>query len=135
VIELRHTDMLTLRYKPLWIVASVILVLGVAWGSLQTRYGFAVPHGFDKVEHFSSYMFLAVWFTGLVQRPRYWLAMLGLLGLGVTLEFTQWVMHAGRTGDPYDMAANTCGVVAGLALALLLTGGWAQRVEAWLTAR
>jgi VanZ family protein len=127
--------MLTLRYKPLWMSASVVLVLGVIWGSLQTRYGFAVPHGFDKVEHFSTYTFLAVWFTGLLQRPRYWLAMLGLLGLGLAMEILQWAMRAGRTGDPYDMAANTCGVVAGLMLALLLTGGWAQRVEAWLAAR
>ena len=44
-------------------------------------------------------------------------------------------MHAGRTGDPDDMAANTAGYSAGLLLALALTGGWAQRVEAWLAAR
>ena len=35
-------------------------------------------------------------------------------------------------GDPYDMAANTGGVVAGLVLACLATGGWAERLEAWL---
>jgi len=124
--------MLTLRYRPLWLLASIVLVLVVIWGSLQTRYGLNVPHGFDKVEHVSTYMFLAVWFTGLIQRPRYWIAMLCLLGLGATMEFAQWAMHAGRTADPYDMAANCCGVLAGLTLARLGTGGWAQRVEAWM---
>ena len=124
--------MLTLRYKPLWIVASVVLVLGVIWGSLQTKYGVHAPLGFDKVEHVSTYMFMAVWFTGIVHRPRYWAAALTLLALGLALEITQWAMHAGRQGDPYDMAANTVGVLAGTALALALTGGWAQRVEAWL---
>jgi hypothetical protein len=35
-------------------------------------------------------------------------------------------------GDPLDMAANTAGVAAGVSLALLLTGGWAQKIESWL---
>ena len=124
--------MLSLRYKPIWIFASVVLVLGVAWGSLQTTFSGSVPRGFDKIEHFSTYMFLAVWFTGLVNRPRYWVAALALLALGFALEITQFAMRAGRMGDPADMAANTVGIVAGVLLALLLTGGWAQRVESWL---
>lgn len=124
--------MLSLRYKSIWIFASVVLVLGVIWGSLQTAFGGAVPQGFDKVEHFSTYMFLAVWFTGLLHRPRYWIAALALLALGLSLEIAQFAMRAGRMGDPYDMAANTGGIVAGVLLALLLTGGWAQRVESWL---
>jgi hypothetical protein len=41
-------------------------------------------------------------------------------------------MQAGRMGDPYDMAANTAGVAAGLLLAVAATGGWAQKVERWL---
>ena len=44
-------------------------------------------------------------------------------------------MQAGRFGDPYDLAANTVGVAIGVLLGLVATGGWAQRVEAWLTAR
>ena len=35
--------MLSLRYKPIWIFASMVLVLGVIWGSLQTAFGGAVP--------------------------------------------------------------------------------------------
>lgn len=127
--------MLSLRYKQFWIIVSVVLLLGVMWGTLQTAFHGFMPKGLDKVKHFSTYLFLAVWFMGLLHRPRYWIAVLCLLGFGLSLEVAQWAMHAGRTGDPYDMAANTAGVLLGLLLALAFTGGWAQRVEAWLAAR
>ncbi len=124
--------MLDLRYRPFWIAASVVLVLLVAWGSLQSAFGGEVPQGFDKVEHFSTYMFLAVWFTGIFARPRWWTVVVALLALGASMEAGQYMMRAGRTADVYDMAANTAGVAVGLLLAALLTGGWAQRVESWL---
>ena len=111
---------------------SVALVALVVWGSLQTAFDAGGLHGFDKYQHFGTYLFLAAWFTGLVGRPRYWLVVAGLLGLGLAMELGQFAMQAGRMGDPYDMAANTAGVVAGLALALWATGGWAQKVERWL---
>ena len=56
----------------------------------------------------------------------------GLLALGLSMEIAQFVMQAGRMGDPYDMAANTGGVAAGLVVACVATGGWAERLEAWL---
>ena len=124
--------MLNLRYRPFWIAASVVLVLGVVWGSLQTGLGGEVPQGFDKVEHFGTYLLLAVWFTGLVARKRWWLVAATLLLLGAAMEIGQYIMQAGRTADAYDMAANTAGIAAGLLLAALLTGGWAQRIESWL---
>jgi VanZ family protein len=125
-------DMLTLRHRRFWIVASVLLVAAVVVGSLQTAFATGVMRGFDKVEHFGTYMFLAVWFTGLYRRRRYWLVAAGLLALGLSMEIAQFVMQAGRMGDPYDMAANTGGVAAGLLLACVATGGWAERLEAWL---
>jgi VanZ family protein len=125
-------SMLNLRYRPFWIAASAVLVLGVVWGSLQTVLGGEVPQGFDKVEHFGTYLFLAVWFTGLIARKRWWLVAVTLLMLGAAMEAGQYLMQAGRTADVYDMAANTAGIAAGLTLAALLTGGWAQRVESWL---
>ena len=124
--------MLNLRYRPFWIAASLVLVLGVVWGSLQTAFGGEVPQGFDKVEHFSTYMFLAVWFTGIFARPRWWAIVVALLALGASMEAGQYIMRAGRTADVYDMAANTAGVTAGLLLAAVLTGCWAQRIESWL---
>jgi len=123
---------LNLRYRAFWIAASALLVLIVVWGSLQNAFGGPTVHGFDKVQHFSTYLFLAAWFTGLFQRPHWWRIVLGLLGLGLAMEIGQYVMQSGRMGDPYDMAANTAGVAAGVTLALLLTGGWAQKIETWL---
>jgi VanZ family protein len=124
--------MLALRHRLAWIVASVALVAIVVWGSLQTAVHVDAPHGFDKVEHFSTYMVLALWFTGLYARPRWWAVVLVLLALGLSMEISQYLMHAGRDADPYDMAANTAGVAVGLLLAWLATGGWAQKVEGWL---
>lgn len=124
--------MLPLRYRAFWIAASLALVVIVIWGSLQTAFSGPTVHGFDKVEHFSTYTFLAAWFTGLYTRAYWWRIVAGLLGLGLAMEIGQFLMQAGRMGDPLDMAANTAGVAAGVSLALLLTGGWAQKIEAWL---
>jgi VanZ family protein len=124
--------MLSLRHRWFWIGASAVLVATVVAGSLQNMFATGVVHGFDKLEHFGTYMFLAVWFTGLYRRPRYWMIAAGLVALGLSMEIAQFAMQAGRVGDPYDMAANTGGVAAGLALACLATGGWAERLEAWL---
>jgi VanZ family protein len=124
--------MLALRHRPYWIAASCVLVAIVVWGSLQTSIHPDVGLGFDKVEHFGTYLVLAVWFTGLYGRPRYWAVAATLLTLGCAMEVTQFAMQAGRTADPYDLAANAAGIVAGLALAWMATGGWAQRVEAWI---
>jgi VanZ family protein len=124
--------MLNLRYRLFWIAASAVLVLGVVWGSLQTSPSMEVPQGFDKVEHFGTYLFLAVWFTGLMARRRWWLVAATLLLLGAVMEAGQCAMQAGRTADVNDLAANVAGIAAGLLLAALLTGGWAQRFESWL---
>jgi VanZ family protein len=122
-----------LRHRWFWLCASAVLVLGVIWGSLQTGTDIAVPAGFDKVEHFGTYLFLAVWFTGMVRRGRYWVVVAALLLLGLALEIGQDLMHRGRTADPDDMAANTAGVALGIVVAWLATGGWTQKVDAWLS--
>jgi hypothetical protein len=124
--------MIELRHPGLWLFASAVLVAGVVWGSLQTGTQLPVPGGFDKVEHLGVYLGLAVWFTGLFDRNRYWAVACGLLLLGLSMEALQYLMHAGRTADPWDMAANTMGVALGVATAVLGSGGWARKVEAWL---
>ena len=124
--------MLPLRHRRLWVAMSVALVAVVVYGSLTPSLVLPVPGNFDKVEHFSAYCALALWFTGLFQRARYWRVAVALLALGLSMEILQGVMHMGRSAEVLDMVANTVGVVAGLAMALVLTGGWAGRVEAWL---
>lgn len=127
--------MLSLAYKRYWLTASLALVALVVYGSLSAPVATPLPGGFDKVEHFASYLFLAVWFTGLYPRERYWPVALALVGLGLAMELLQYAMQLGRDAAPLDMAANVAGVAAGMLLAAVATGGWARRVEAWLGRR
>ncbi len=124
--------MIALRYRTAWVVASALLVLLVIWGSLQTSVKTPVAGGFDKFEHFGTYTVLALWFTGFARRNRYWAVVLALLALGLAMEIAQFAMHAGRTADPLDMAANAAGVAAGVLAATFATGGWIQKADAWL---
>lgn len=125
--------MLALRHWVLWLSASALLLGIVVWGSLETGVDIPTPGGSDKVAHFGTYGFLTVWFTGMFARGRYWAVALALLGLGLAMEIAQYLMAAGRQADPYDMAANSIGVLVGLGLAARATGGWAPKAEAWLS--
>jgi VanZ family protein len=125
--------MLPLRHRRLWVAMSAVLVAAVVYGSLTPHLVLPVPGNFDKVEHFSAYCTLALWFTGLFRRTGYWKVAVSLLGLGLSMEILQGLMHMGRSAEALDMVANTVGVAAGLAVAVVLTGGWAGRVEAWLS--
>jgi len=111
--------MLPLAHARAWIAASTLLVAAVVYASLGPSVPAPDVDNFDKFGHLVAYAALAAWFGGL--------------GLG--LEVLQHTMGRGRVGDPYDMAANLAGVVAGLLLGLRLTGGWAAGFEAWLARR
>lgn len=124
--------MLPLAHTPAWIVASVLLVVTVLYLSLAPIAQPPMPTNFDKFEHAAAYVLLTVWFTGLVVRPRYWRVAIALLVFGLTIEFLQAAMPFGRQGDPWDVLANVTGIGVGLAIASVATGGWAQKVEAWL---
>jgi VanZ family protein len=123
---------LRLAHAPAWFAASALLLALLAWGSLMPGSDVPGPQDLDKLEHFSAYALLAVWFSGLVSRGRYWAVAAGLAALGVLLEMLQQAMHLGRQADVMDVAANVAGICAGLAVAAWRTGGWAARVEAWL---
>jgi VanZ family protein len=72
----------------------------------------------DKLEHFSAYFVLAV-IPALTERtPVRIVIAIGLIALGVTLEFLQ--IFTGRDFEVNDMIANTCGV----ALGMLVGFGW-----------
>ena len=125
--------MLPLAHAPAWIAASVLLVAAVLYVSLAPlTVPAALPTHFDKLEHAAAYVFLTVWFTGLVARPRYWRVAIALGAFGLTIEFLQAAMPFGRQGDPWDVLANVTGIGVGLALARAMTGGWALKAEACL---
>ena len=124
--------MLQLRRRRLWIAVSLVLLAAVLFASLQPNFGPQAPTGFDKVEHLTAYVLLALWFTGLVARRRYWVVACGLLALGVVVEALQGLINLGRSAEAFDMLANALGVAVGITIALRSTGGWAPRLESWL---
>jgi VanZ family protein len=124
--------MLQLRRRRLWIALSLVLLAAVLFVSLQPSFDPAAPTSFDKFEHLLAYTLLALWFTGLVARGRYWVVVSGLLALGFLIEVLQWLMNLGRSAEALDMLANALGVGLGVAIALLATGGWAPRLESRL---
>ena len=96
-----------------WLAVLVVVVL-----SLVPPPPMELPRHGDKVEHLLAYALLAaaavqVWRPG---RPLL-LAGLGLVLMGVLLEFAQGGLTATRQADPFDALANTVGVLLGLATA------------------
>src|ERR1039457_5869550 len=74
----------------------------------------------DKVEHFTAYAVLAA--LPSLHRfrcRRIGAAMVFLLLMGAALELGQ-LFSPGRTCDWQDLLANTCGILAGLALVRIL---------------
>ena len=75
-----------------------------------------VPPGSDKFEHFLAYALLAARAVQLYARwPALLGAGLGLVLLGIGLEYAQGALTATRLMDRWDALANTLGVIAGLA--------------------
>ena len=93
-----------------WLAVLVVVVL-----SLVPPPPMELPRHGDNVEHLLAYALLAaaavqVWRPG---RPLL-LAGLGLVLMGVLLEFAQGALTATRQADPFDALANTLGVALGL---------------------
>ena len=65
----------------------------------------------DKIAHLGAYLFLTgLGMAGVRSTSGRWVCFLGLVTLGGLLELGQ-LLVPGRTCDPLDMAANTCGAI------------------------
>ena len=88
-----------------------------------------LPQNSDKLEHFLAYFILAGSGVQLWQGGRALVVLgIGLIALGLGIEFAQGALTAERVADPLDAVANTIGVLAGLSLAATPLGrllqGW-----------
>ena len=91
------------------------IVLGVVV-SLVPPPPIDVPRGSDKLVHLLSYGTLAASAVQLfAHRSALSRAGLGLVALGVALEFAQYALTSTRMFDVHDMLANAFGVLLGLA--------------------
>lgn len=76
-----------------------------------------LPSNSDKLEHFLAYFLLSSGAVQLFARRRALLmAAVGLVLLGIAIEFAQGAWTTDRSADPQDAVANTCGVLLGLCL-------------------
>ncbi|KWS04992.1 hypothetical protein AZ78_2542 [Lysobacter capsici AZ78] len=85
---------------------------------------------FDKIEHFSAYLAMSAYAGMLFARMRpQAIAAIGLIAMGVGLEFAQARLTDSRSGDAADALANGLGALAGLFLARTPVALWLQRVD------
>lgn len=134
--------MLPLRHLRFWRIAGVILLCLVLVAALMPAVWFwndragalAWFRNADKLLHATTFLVLAVWFSGQYRRPSYLRVAAGLLLFGLIIEGCQYLVGY-RKADLLDVAANAAGLVTGFAIALAGLGGWSQRLEDWYAAR
>ena len=127
--------MLPLQHAGLWRFLSVLLLLVVLAGAIAPAFWFDSKvkalswfENSDKWLHGMTFMFLSIWFAGLAKRSAYWRIALGLTLFGFIVEGCQLFISY-RMADWFDIAANTAGIIAGLAVALAGLGGWSLWVD------
>ena len=125
--------MLQLRFARSWIVAGGLILSVVLFMALTPWFTASVPSvtQIDKWMHGLVFAFLAIWFTGQYARTAYAGIATGLAAYGALIEIGQALLPY-RTAEWADLAADCLGILAGILIALALTGGWSQRAEAWL---
>ena len=88
----------------------------------------------DKTSHLLGHGILALYFTGIVPSRSWWKIFVGLLVMGIGIEFAQYYMHVGREGDPRDVLANSAGAALGILAGWLGLARWPE-LAAWLLGR
>lgn len=132
--------MLPLRYPRHWQVAGIVLLAGVLTMAIIPAIWFwpQDPNKIwslsDKWLHGVTFAVLALWFSGQYARESYWKLVLGLLAFGALIEICQR-MIAYRTAEWNDLFADMLGIVVGILIAMVGTGGWSARVEKQLQKR
>lgn len=130
---MRAPQLRELRRPRLWLGLWLGAIAAVIVLSLTPPPPMAVPRGFDKLEHLSSYALLAYGAVLLFARRRAQLgAGLALVAMGIGLEFAQALLTQARMADPADALANTTGVLLGLLLTFTPAARWLQRLDARL---
>ena len=108
-----------LRYRQLWLVIGISIIIGIIYLSLTSRGIPVIGNNVnDKLLHTLGYFGLMLWFcqiyNGRIQR---FVLMVVFILMGVSLEFLQ--DYGGvRHFEIADMVANSVGVILGLLAAV-----------------
>ncbi|WP_218842196.1 VanZ family protein [Stenotrophomonas sp. JAI102] len=106
-----------LRWPRFWLALWWLAVLGTLVVCLIPPPSIPLPENSDKVEHFLAYFLLAASAVQIYRRRAalVWAAV-GLVALGIGIEFAQGALTVNRLADPMDALANSVGVLAGMAI-------------------
>ena len=101
------------------IATGWLLVAAIVWASLTPAPPKVDFEASDKLGHLAGYGLLMFWFAQLyAARPTRLVYGSLFVAMGIALEFIQGELGY-RTYDVFDMYANTLGVLAGWAVALM----------------
>jgi VanZ family protein len=121
--------MTDVRYRSLWWVLGVVLVVIVLVLSVLPNNALPTQGFNDKINHMLAYVAMTGWFCGLVLRARWWRVAVALSLVGIAVEIAQSLMPFGREGDAVDLIANTLGIGIGWLLARFGLADWPSWVE------
>ena len=117
-----------LRYLRIWQIIGVLFIIAAFAASLGPYPVKSSIHNLDKYFHAATYAGLAYWFLQLNIRRRYIWVAVGLVGMGILIEYLQSFTRT-RTADAYDALANTLGVAAGWAITLTPAGRLLEAID------
>lgn len=105
-----------LRRPWLWLGLWLLAVAIVCVASLTPPPAMELPRHGDKIEHLLAYALLGAAAVQVFRPGRFLLGVgVGLVLMGIGLEFAQGALTATRMADPADAVANSAGVLLGLA--------------------
>lgn len=111
--------------RAVWAALVVVVVIGsLLPGASAPMEALSALHINDKVEHIVAYLSLAFLPALHERRRRLGYIAVGLVALGVLLEFGQ-LFSPGRSFEIGDMVADAAGVIAGTSIGL-----WARPLAA-----
>jgi VanZ family protein len=106
--------------RPLWLALGWAMVAVIVWLSLTPSPPKVDFEQSDKLGHLAAYGTLMFWFSQLyLKQHTRMLYAAGFAAMGVALELSQGALGY-RSYEVFDMLANTLGVIAGWAAALIL---------------
>lgn len=120
-----------LRYLRVWQAVGAILIVAAFIASLGPYPIRSSIHNLDKLFHAATYAGLAFWFMQLNVRRRYFWVAIGLVAMGILIEYLQTYTRT-RLADVYDALANTLGVAVGWGMTLTPAGRLLAMVDRWL---
>jgi len=124
-----------MNLQRVWWKLGVLLVVAAVVVCLIPNYDVTNPFQWsDKTSHLVGHGALALYFAGLVPRRSWWKIFVFLLLMGIAIEFAQYFMQLGRSGDPRDVLANSAGAAFGLLVGRLGGARWPE-LGAWLLGR